>query len=205
LKKLCYKKTDIFFEMQSFVKIKLVLLGDTEVGKSSTVVRFVKNKFSHQCATIGATFLNQKVKMEDFTVSFQIWDTAGQEKFKSLVPMYYKGAHAALVVYDITDRESFENSKGWVNELQKSEGVDIVIALAGNKVDLEERRKVQRLEAKTFAEQQGFIFRETSAKTGENVRDIFRLIAEKIQRVQEADKELLDINSLEEKTTTSWC
>merc|ERR1719474_2628263 len=143
--------------------------------------------------------------MEGYTVHFQIWDTAGQERFKSLVPMYYKGAHAALVVYDITNRESFENSKEWVNELQQREGENIIIALAGNKVDLEEWRTVQRLEAKTFAEQQGFIFRETSAKTGENVRDIFRLIAEKIQRGQEADKELLDINSLEEKTTTSWC
>jgi len=193
--------------MQDVVKVKLVLLGDTQVGKSSIVIRFEKNEFDqYRYPTIGATFLTQKVQLQEHTVRFQIWDTAGQEKYKSLAPLYYKGAHAALVVYDITNRESFENAKGWVEELTQSGGGSVVIGLAGNKLDLEERRKVQKSEAEKLAQKQGFIFKETSAKNGENIIDIFRLIAEKVPRLKTEDSDPnLELDSLEDEKKKKRC
>jgi len=190
------------------VRIKLVLLGDTQVGKSSIVVRYAKNEFDqYRYPTIGATFLTQKVELQDYIARFQIWDTAGQEKYKSLAPLYYKGAQAALVVYDITNRESFDNALKWVTELKETEGAHVVIGLAGNKLDLEGRRKVQKVEAQNLAEKQGFIFQETSAKTGENIQDIFRLIAEKVPRSQEGDQEnkLIDIQVPKENKKRRCC
>merc|ERR1719163_2262284 len=116
---------------------KLVLLGKANVGKSSLVIRFVTGKFmDHMESTIGASFFTKTFKVDDEDVTFEIWDTAGQERYHSLAPMYYRGAKAAIVTYDITDRSSFDKAQSWVNELQQSGGVNMVIALAGNKADL---------------------------------------------------------------------
>jgi len=126
--------------MSKTVNFKLVLLGDTAVGKSSSVERFVKNEFfEFQQPTIGAAFLTQSVQLDDFIVKFEIWDTAGQERYRSLAPMYYRGAAAALVVYDITSYDSFRGAKTWIEELQRQGSSDIVIGLAGNKCDLEDK------------------------------------------------------------------
>eukprot|EP00630_Chrysocystis_fragilis_P010225 CAMPEP_0197411006 /NCGR_PEP_ID=MMETSP1165-20131217/31743_1 /TAXON_ID=284809 /ORGANISM="Chrysocystis fragilis, Strain CCMP3189" /LENGTH=228 /DNA_ID=CAMNT_0042937517 /DNA_START=45 /DNA_END=731 /DNA_ORIENTATION=- len=122
---------------------KLVLLGDTAVGKSCLVVRFVRDEFfEFQEPTIGAAFLTQSVTLENATVKFEIWDTAGQERYRSLAPMYYRGAAAAIVVYDITNKESFNGAKSWVKELQRRGDPNVVIALAGNKADLHSKRRV---------------------------------------------------------------
>merc|ERR1711941_239176 len=148
------------------------------VGKSSLVLRFVKGQFlDFQESTIGAAFLTQTVCLNDTTVKFEIWDTAGQERFHSLAPMYYRGAQAAIVVYDITNMQSFERAKSWVQELQVRGNPDVVIALTGNKADLEEHRKVSAQLGKTYADQNGLIFRECSAKTNLNVADLFHEIA----------------------------
>lgn len=123
---------------------KLVLLGDTAVGKSCLVVRFVRDEFfEFQEPTIGAAFLTQTVPIEGATVKFEIWDTAGQERYRSLAPMYYRGAAAAIVVYDITNKESFNGAKSWVKELQRRGDPNVVITLAGNKADLQNKRKVE--------------------------------------------------------------
>merc|ERR1739841_297673 len=115
------------------VQFKLVLLGDSAVGKSSLVLRFVRGQFfEYQESTIGAAFLTQTVALNDTTVKFEIWDTAGQERYHSLAPMYYRGAAAAVVVYDITNADSFQRAKSWVKELQRQGSPNIVIALAGN-------------------------------------------------------------------------
>jgi len=115
-------------------QFKLVLLGESAVGKSSLVLRFVKGQFhEYQESTIGAAFLTQTVMLDDITVKFEIWDTAGQERYHSLAPMYYRGAQAAIVVYDITNQETFARAKTWVKELQRQASPNIVIALAGNK------------------------------------------------------------------------
>jgi len=165
------------------LNFKLVLLGDAAVGKSSSVERFVKNEFfAFQQPTIGAAFLTQTVALEDYIVKFEIWDTAGQERYRSLAPMYYRGAAAALVVYDITDHDSFSGAKTWIEELQRQGSADIVIGLAGNKMDLESKRAIDTEEARKYAEANHCIFFETSAKTGENVNAIFHAIAQKLPK-----------------------
>jgi small GTP-binding protein len=138
---------------------KLVLLGDTAVGKSCIVTRFVRNEFfEFQEPTIGAAFLTQTIALDDATVKFEIWDTAGQERYRSLASMYYRGAAAALVVYDITNKDSFDSAKSWVKELQKRGEPNVVIALAGNKVDLPQSlRKVEREEAEAYSEEIGIM------------------------------------------------
>ncbi|KAG8566013.1 hypothetical protein GDO81_013061 [Engystomops pustulosus] len=124
-------------------QFKLVLLGESAVGKSSLVLRFVKGQFhEYQESTIGAAFLTQTVCLDDTTVKFEIWDTAGQERYHSLAPMYYRGAQAAIVVYDITNTETFARAKNWVKELQRQASPNIVIALSGNKADLSSKRAV---------------------------------------------------------------
>ncbi|KAG0331789.1 hypothetical protein BG000_010586 [Podila horticola] len=119
------------------VQVKLVLLGEAAVGKSSLVLRFVNDEFQeNKEPTIGAAFLTQKCRLEDKVIKFEIWDTAGQERFHSLAPMYYRNAQAAVIVYDVTKASSLEKAKSWVKELQRQANPNIVIALTGNKVDL---------------------------------------------------------------------
>ncbi|KIM67170.1 hypothetical protein SCLCIDRAFT_1210662 [Scleroderma citrinum Foug A] len=119
------------------IQVKLVLLGEAAVGKSSVVLRFVNNEFQpNKEPTIGAAFLTQKCRVDDRVLRYEIWDTAGQERFHSLAPMYYRNAQAAVVVYDVTKATSLDKAKTWVKELQRQANPNIVIALAGNKIDL---------------------------------------------------------------------
>ncbi|KAM3864083.1 ras-related protein Rab-5C [Diretmus argenteus] len=164
-------------------QFKLVLLGESAVGKSSLVLRFVKGQFhEYQESTIGAAFLTQTVCLDDTTVKFEIWDTAGQERYHSLAPMYYRGAQAAIVVYDITNTDTFTRAKNWVKELQRQASPNIVIALAGNKADLANKRAVDFQEAQAYADDNSLLFMETSAKTAMNVNEIFMAIAKKLPK-----------------------
>lgn len=129
-----------------------------------------------------AAFLTQTVALDDVTVKFEIWDTAGQERYRSLAPMYYRGASAAIIVYDITNPDSFTGAKSWVKELQRRGDPNVVIALAGNKADLEARRKVEFEEANAYAEENGILHMETSAKNANNVKALFVEIANKLPK-----------------------
>jgi len=165
--------------------VKLVLLGEAAVGKSSLVLRFVSNDFQeNKEPTIGAAFLTQKCTIDNRVIKYEIWDTAGQERFASLAPMYYRGAQAALVVYDITKPASFIKARHWVKELHEQANKDIVIALVGNKLDLvnddADLRKVSIEEGQNLAQEQGLLFFETSAKTSHNVNEVFVAIGNKI-------------------------
>jgi|TARA_B110000967_G_scaffold204152_1_gene246136 small GTP-binding protein len=155
-----------------------VLLGDMGAGKSSLVLRFVKGQFfDYQESTIGAAFLTQTVTTDDTTVKFEIWDTAGQERYHSLAPMYYRGAAAAIIVYDIQSQASFARAKSWVRELQRQGNSRLFMALAGNKCDRDETREVEVDEAQAYADENGLHFVETSAKTATNVNELFYEIA----------------------------
>ncbi|KAK6462807.1 ras family-domain-containing protein [Scheffersomyces coipomensis] len=169
-----------------FAQFKLVLLGESAVGKSSIVHRFVKNTFDDMReSTIGAAFLTQSINLPESntTIKFEIWDTAGQERYKSLAPMYYRNANAALCVYDITSRSSFNKAQEWIKELKRQATEGIVIALVGNKLDLEENREVDQQEVEEYIVQQSaeddgnqIITSECSAKNGDGVLDIFNSI-----------------------------
>eukprot|EP00940_MAST-03C_sp_MAST-3C-sp2_P001892 g1892.t1 len=162
---------------------KLVLLGETSVGKTCVTIRFVKNEFfEFQEPTIGAAFLTQTITLDNTTVKFEIWDTAGQERYRSLAPMYYRGATAAIIVYDVTSPSSFEGAKSWVKELQRRGDPNCVIALAANKADLEGKRKVSVEEGDAYASEFGIIHMQTSAKTGLNIKNLFVEIARKLPK-----------------------
>lgn len=162
-------------------EIKLCLLGDAGVGKSSIVLRFVKDQYRESLeSTIGASFMTKRIAVGDQTYMFQIWDTAGQEKYRSLAPMYYRGSAAAIVVYDVTRETTFRTVKDWVQELRKNGTIDMVIAIAGNKCDLEDLREVRSKDAKEYADQIDAIFTETSALTAINIKELFECIANKL-------------------------
>lgn len=187
---------------ERFAQFKLVLLGESAVGKSSLVNRFAKDRFDEfRQSTIGAAFLTQSVRLEpDTVIKFEIWDTAGQERYKSLAPMYYRNANCAVVVFDLTSSTSLGRAKSWVKELQLQASDNIVIALAANKADLTSERQVDREEAAEYAREAGLLYFETSAKTGENVKEMFKAIAERmpiedVERERErAERRALDLN-----------
>ena len=154
--------------------LKLIFLGDQYVGKSSILNRFSQDKFEQEYqATIGLYFHSKNVSINNVPVRLLLYDTAGQEKFKSLIPMYIRDANIILVVYDITNKDSFIHTEHWVNETKDLKREDAIFVLVGNKIDLEENRIVSTKEAEDFATEKGFLFYEVSAKTGEKVEDLF--------------------------------
>lgn len=168
-------------QMMAIRELKVCLLGDTGVGKSSIVCRFVQDHFDHNISpTIGASFMTKTVPCGNELHKFLIWDTAGQERFHSLAPMYYRGSAAAVIVYDITKQDSFHTLKKWVKELKEHGPENIVMAIAGNKCDLSDIREVPMKDAKEYAESIGAIVVETSAKNAVNIEELFQGISQQI-------------------------
>jgi small GTP-binding protein len=191
--------------------IKVVLLGDTGTGKTSLALRFTRNEFLPYCeSTIGASFMTKAINIlpVDSTredqypntssderrrsdsqltrvrrIEFNLWDTAGQEKYASLAPMYYRNANAGILVFDICSRASFQVLKKWAGDLQSSGPADIILAVCGNKSDLADERTVSLQEAQDYAQEIGAFYVETSARDDVNVRELFVEVGRRTPRI----------------------
>ena len=160
-------------------KVKIIVVGDASVGKTNIVYRFVNRQFMNEyCITIGADFFSYNLEFDDKIFKLVIMDTAGSERFRSVTRGYYKNCSFALIVYDITDKKSFNSIKQWIEECHNYANKNIHMVLVGNKIDLNEERKISKEEGKELADEFKMDFFETSAKTGENIEDIFLLICE---------------------------
>ena len=169
---------------------KVLLIGNSSVGKSSLLLRFVDNAWSDLFVpTIGVDFKIKTMTIDSKNVKLQIWDTAGQERFKNITASYYRGAHGILVVYDITDMESFKNINNWLIEIEKNANKNVYKILIGNKCDLEEKRTVSTQQGKELAETYGMQFIETSAKSNTNVSEAFELLGKETMKLSLNDKE----------------
>ncbi|KAG2294702.1 hypothetical protein Bca4012_066553 [Brassica carinata] len=170
---------------------KVVLIGDSGVGKSNLLSRFTRNEFSLESkSTIGVEFATRSIRVDEKTVKAQIWDTAGQERYRAITSAYYRGAVGAFLVYDVTRRVTFENVDRWLKELRDHTDDNIVVMLVGNKADLRHLRAVSTEDATAFAERESTFFMETSALEALNVEDAFTQVLSQIYRV--ASKKALE-------------
>lgn len=163
---------------------KVVLIGDSAVGKSQILSRFARDEFSLDSkATIGVEFQTRTVVIEHKSVKAQIWDTAGQERYRAVTSAYYRGAVGAMLVYDITKRQTFDHVPRWLEELRNHADNNIVIMLVGNKCDLDNLRAVPTEDAKEFAQKEGLFFLETSAMEATNVETAFLTVLTEIFKI----------------------
>ncbi|MHA1124578.1 MAG: Rab family GTPase [Candidatus Heimdallarchaeota archaeon] len=152
---------------------KVIIVGAGKVGKTSLTIRFAEDRFRESyLPTLGVDFLTKNLSIGDKKIKLQLWDTGGQEFVISLLPFYYTGAHGGVLVYDITNRNSFNSLDYWLKQIRQNAG-DIPLVLAGNKIDILEQRKVTEEEGRAFAESKNLLYLETSAKTGISIPDLF--------------------------------
>ena len=169
---------------------KIVLVGNSSVGKSSLILKFVENTFKEIfLPTIGIDFKLKTLTINDKRIKLQIWDTAGQDRFKTVNKNYYRGAHGILLMYDITQLDSFKNLNSWLIEIEKNANKNVVKLLVGNKVDLENERKVTYQQGNEFAESNDMLFIETSVKEDINVTKAFENLGEKLVVLAESESE----------------
>mmetsp|Transcript_14899 Transcript_14899/g.15614 ORF Transcript_14899/g.15614 Transcript_14899/m.15614 type:complete len:205 (-) Transcript_14899:1562-2176(-) len=167
------------------VEVKVCIIGESDVGKTSLSMRYCQGEFSdHSTPTIGASFLQHRVNVDGIDLSLQIWDTAGQERFRSMAPMYYRGAKAAVLVFDISNEESFHNAKSWLKDLKAHADPDVVVCIAGNKCDKEPAFDLRQCEE--FAKSVEAVFGKTSAQTGEGVNKLFAELTKRIAEVHKS-------------------
>lgn len=163
--------------------IKLLLIGDSGAGKTALLMRHCSNTFSaSRISTIGIDFRIKKMEIDGENIMLQIWDTAGQERFRTITQSYYRGANAILMVYDITDRQTFEGIKYWSSDISLKSDEAYIKILVGNKADLENFRMVSFEEGEKLANENGMIFFETSAKEGTGVNEMFTKVAKMVYK-----------------------
>ncbi|KAL3854144.1 hypothetical protein ACJMK2_013422 [Sinanodonta woodiana] len=190
---------------KNIVKVKVVLVGDSGVGKTCLATRFVEGTYkSERTTSLAVTFLQKEVDLKDHTILFQIWDTAGQERYRSLVPVYLRGAKAALLVYDATNLSSFGDISDWLKQLHQNCPQDIKIVLVAAKCDLPSA--VPAVAAEEFAKKNRMIFMETSSKTGFNVDNVFTKLASVLIIKEEDDiKNVLDLTNVHNTKKKQCC
>lgn len=163
-------------------QIKYILIGDTAVGKSNILLRFMQNSFDEGYkATIGVEFGEKKIKLDYLNFKLQIWDTSGQETYQSITRSYYRNVACAIIVFDITNKNSYSNLQSWISECRENSSGYALLVLVGNKNDLEDNRAIMRGEAEEFARDNKMMYFETSAKTGNNVDKVFMESLKKIE------------------------
>jgi Ras-related protein Rab-4B len=162
-------------------RLKLIIIGDANSGKSCLLEQFREGRFfAGSTHTIGVEFASKIVSINDKRIKLQIWDTAGQDRYRTVSRSYYRGALGAIVVYDITSRESFNNLPRWIQDAREQASKEVTIAVVGNKRDLSNERAVPMLDASRFCQERDLLFMETSALTGEGVVDIFELLTRRV-------------------------
>ena len=198
-------------------KLKVVIVGDSGVGKTNLIKRFVTNSFNQNSkATVGVEFLSKSYRINDQVFKIEMWDTAGQERYKSITAAYYKGAKGALIVYDITQKTTFENISKWMTEIKEKSSKDMKVMIIGNKTDLKDERQVTTEEASLKAQDLGAPIMETSALDASNVKEVFydlmkemyKEIRKKLDIVEsqaETGKEGVQLDTNEEQKKKSCC
>ena len=162
-------------------KYKLIFLGDQSVGKSCILERFMNDTFTEEYqGTIALDFQSKKVQIDNQNIRLLIYDNSGQEKFKSLIPMYTRDPNIILLVYDVTSKDSFLHLSDWLRDLTNVEKEEVIFAVVGNKTDLDDRREVNSNEGENYAKEHDFIFKEVSAKTGDGINELFDVILKEI-------------------------
>jgi len=163
---------------------KIVLIGDSAVGKSNLLARYARNEFyPNSKSTIGVEFQTQTMEIDGKEIKAQIWDTAGQERFRAVTSAYYRGAVGALVVYDISRRQTFDNITRWLDELHTHSDMNVVTVIVGNKTDLMDAREISKEEGAALAEAQNLYFVETSALDSTNVQLAFQTVVKEIYNI----------------------
>ena len=164
---------------------KVLLLGDSTVGKTCFLLRYCDKTFQEaHLSTIGLDYRLKTMTLKSGkNIKLQIWDTAGQDRFRAITKNYYKGSHGIILIYDVTNLQTFENVKTWVNQIREEASPNVVIYIAANKIDMEEERKVPKEDGEKLAEELGFPFVETSAKSGININETFEDLVERIDKV----------------------
>ena len=187
---------------------KILLLGDSSVGKTCFLMRYSDNTFQEiHMSTIGLDYKLKNVQLDDGKiVKIQIWDTAGQDRFRSITKNYYKGAHGIILIYDVTSRKTYENIKNWVSQIKEEVSEKLTIILVGNKIDDEKNRKVTTEEGENMAKECGLDFFETSAKSGVNIDSTFNeLVKKTVEKYNKIDGKGDKLNNRKSGKKSACC
>ena len=193
---------------------KVLLLGNSDVGKSSIILRYVDQIWSDTFVpTIGVDFKVKTVQVDNKNIKMQIWDTAGQERFRTVISTYFRGSHGLFLIYDITNRDSFKNLENWLSEIEENANKNVLKILIGNKCDLENDREIKTEEGQAFANRNGMQFMETSAKMNTNINESFEALAklmikfstDKNNAINKADIKVLKNSTGKDLNTKKGC